>query len=848
MSKSDSTKKAVAISVGTCLLLGILAFEVIRAQNSDKKNSPEEVKTLTILPNHNDSRWHRDLSELEAKITRTQRHLLSRDGALENARMRADRQKIQEKSEYASQLEAKNDALKAELEEGRQKLAELEKTTATLLGTLDAHNQAKSAAEQSWMREQGEYRLLLSQLEEREGALRAAIETRETALSEIQKETSLQLASMQELMAHAMQETQIEQNHSKNLKLVAEALKLELERVEEQLRDHEQTDVNQHRDFALREKSLTDETQKLSSELEQLKSELEAEIAKAEIQQNHSQELEDSLKALIAKTGAKEQEFLEEISKKEASLKTQDDLYTDLTNDMYELRKAHASLKDAHSALNEDHASLHEELAQAQAKTHSLQSGIEAQEHLFSLSAEKGAELEDYLALTLADGAHRAREASQEGHINGVLQRQVAELKEDLEIHHKLAQNIQEAFEKKIADLTELSESLSAEKQEAISYAKRLEFQEPVRDLDREKELEGQLEALAHNFEDLQRASSLLESQMASEQARIVELTHLLEHQEPIRDTSFEEKLHQEIQELSGQLASSSEQLISLQTASQSLIEELQAERKLNHELNRELSYQLENQVPLRDTAKEEALEKELSTLEARLAQKEQLVNELATLHENQLPLHENLKETSQELERQLTLLQFELDFQKQRSSDLTYQLEHQEPVRDLAREQELEKELSALTARLAQEEQLVHELATLHENQLPLHENLKETSQELEKQLALLQSEIESQKQRSAELTYQLEHQEPVRDLAREQELEKQIESLKTELSLAPADALYAEMDHLRQETQREKDRREYDLFQNTQRELSYQEEIRRLEKTLADTQGQRQLKSVTD
>ena len=53
--KWQKQRKAIALTVGTCLVMGILALEIVRVQGGSKKNAESGQGSLIILKNPEDS-------------------------------------------------------------------------------------------------------------------------------------------------------------------------------------------------------------------------------------------------------------------------------------------------------------------------------------------------------------------------------------------------------------------------------------------------------------------------------------------------------------------------------------------------------------------------------------------------------------------------------------------------------------------------------------------------------------------------------------------------------------------------------------------------------------------------
>lgn len=777
----------LAVTLGTTFLVGFIAFGVIKNQNNaDKTNWQPVSPNLVLLANPEDSRFHHDLVELENKLRETKRLLFARENALENARMRNLREKFQQATEYANNLKTENEQLKNEIGSGRQKIREIEKTSAALLETLEIQKKAKADDVNKIAKEYEELatqqqiekdrlQRKLQELETKNHELYAALESKDQAMAALETET----AELRELLAGSANQFTYDQMHAKSLKSLAEELRLEVDRLEEQLREHEQTDVHQQLSLDEVEKKhqaekelLLAEKERLIVQLEQVKKDIGSEIAAADLQAEKNRDLDETLKNVIARSASREQDLYEEIQKRHQDLADQEQLFNKLSAETNQLREALAALKEEHKELENklaDKVSEYKDLTERMNNQLREKDYIVRQtdEQLF-LAAKKGAELEDDLSLgdahTKALAIQMNQEVTQESNQRRILEKQVEQLTSELDIHRQLAQNLEKNFEYKLAELADLNALLAVQKEQALARAAEMESKPAVRDLARENELERQIMTLEQNLSDLRHFSEDLQDRLAGEKALASDLAVLLESQSPIIDISKEKELQDKLNTLEAVADKAKE-------SARMLNEKWEAERyalSLEKERSRELEEKLQK-LATHNTGREDTLQQQVAQLESKLAHLEQEAqSKVAAQKALSEELASRLEALTAQGEAQIQSLKERLSTEEDKVQHLTYQLEHQQPVRDFAREQELEKQIQLLEASLQSERNLANDLATRLDNIPQEDPNLK------------------------------------------------------------------AEIDRLKRQIARDQQNRAYDLFQAAQRELSYKEQIVNLENTL--------------
>lgn len=766
----------LAITLGSTLLIGFIAFSVIRSQQGEVARRPQPLSaSLVLLANPEDGRSHRDLVELENQLQETKRLLFARENALENSRMRQLKDQLQQAADHAKELATQNEQLRKEIDRDRQKISEMEKTSVALLETLEIQKKAKEGDVEKVTKElqtlAAQHQIEKVELQAKLQELQETLESKDQALAALEVE----MAELRELLAVSANQFTYDQMHAKSLKNVAEELKLEMDRLEEQLREHEQTDVHQQLSLDEQEKKhqaekeqLLAEKERLTFELEQAKKDVESEIAAAELQAEKNRDLDETLKNLIARSASREQDLYEEIQKHHIDLASQEERFNELSAEANQLRETLAALK-------EEHRGLEKKLADKVSEYGTLSEKMEnqvrekatfvkrAEEQLF-FAAKKGAELEDDLSLGNAHAKTFAlkmnQEMEHETNQRRILEKQMEQLSAELGIHRQLAQNLEKNFEQKLAELADLNALLAVQKEQALARAAEMESKPAVRDLAREHELEQEIMTLEQNLSDLRQFSEELQDRLAGEKALASDLAVLLESQSPIIDISKEKELQDKLNTLEAVADKAKD-------SARMLNEKLEAERyalSLEKERNRDLEEKLQ-QLATPDTSREEALQSQVAELESKLAMLEQEAKSKAAISEE---LASRLEATTSQSGMEIQALKERLSSEEDKVQLLTYQLEHQEPIRDLAREHELEKQIQILSESLQSERQLANDLAS----------RLDTIPQE-----------------------------EP---------------------------ALLAEIDRLKRQIARDQQNRAYDLFQAAQKELSYKEQILNLENEL--------------
>ena len=304
--KRERKKKAIALSVGTCLLMGIAAFEIYRLSD-DPIQKPKTVGL--ILPDPIDARYQRDLGEIESRLYDVKRLLFVKDAALENARIKTIREKLREKDVLVQNLETEKQSIEAKLEKEQVKLIELEKTIATLIDTVDLHKGTK---------EQGQEKLYKQLDQERYSHTQEVIKLNQEIAHA--KETEEALRS--ELIARIENEKQLESAKNGTIQLLKTELAQHVDTLkvyENQINDlrNEKTrltdEINQHHDLVRNHEDAGIEQAAyisgLNAKLTETELELAAVISKGQHQDRTIGDLEDSIKNLISRTAGDQQDY-----------------------------------------------------------------------------------------------------------------------------------------------------------------------------------------------------------------------------------------------------------------------------------------------------------------------------------------------------------------------------------------------------------------------------------------------------------------------------------------------------------------------------------------------------------
>ena len=304
--KRDRRKKAIALSVGTCLLMGIAAFEIYRLSD----DPVQKTKSVgLILPDPIDARYQRDLGEIESRLYDVKRLLFVKDAALENARLKTIREKLREKDVLVQNLETEKQSIEAKLEKEQAKLVELEKTIATLIDTVDLHKGTK---------EQGQEKLYRQLDEERFSHTQEVLKLNQEIAHA--KETEEDLRT--ELVARIENEKQLESAKNSTIQLLKTELAQHVDTLkvyENQISDlqNEKTrltdEINQHHELVRNHEDAGIEQaayiSSLNAKLTETELELAAVISKGQVQDKTIVELEDSIKSLITRTAGDQQEY-----------------------------------------------------------------------------------------------------------------------------------------------------------------------------------------------------------------------------------------------------------------------------------------------------------------------------------------------------------------------------------------------------------------------------------------------------------------------------------------------------------------------------------------------------------
>lgn len=794
--KRERRKKAIALSVGTCLLMGIAAFEIYRLSDEPvQKSNPVGL----ILPDPIDARYQRDLGEIENKLYDVKRLLFVKDAALENARLKTIREKLREKDVLVQNLENEKQSIEAKLEKEQAKLIELEKTIATLIDTVDLHKGSK---------EQGQEKLYRQIDQERYSHTQEVIKLNQ----EIAQAKETEEALRTELLARIENEKQLESAKNSTIQLLKAELAQHIDTLkvyETQIADlrNEKTrltdEINQHHDLVRTHEDAGIEQAAhisgLNAKLTETELELAAVISKGQVQDQKINDLEDSIKHLITRTAGEQQEY-------DDYRKTQENKLSDAESSLAKLLDERERLI---SELKENYHNA-EELNKVAEKGTDLEDQLQVERTLRTKLSK------DHLALDEAYKAYKSNQDENERNLNHLedaliaeknkVQRLEDELKENLAKIDSLTASLNE--EKTLTEeLAKLKDTLSAKLNEtSLSHAQRVNSEQEL--------------ILAKQISDFNLAT--IYSDLKLEKSRLNDSTSELESLKRHIDnlTSEIARLTEDNQSLNNKIASQQQNAPNLSALRkekediEALTEQLQ--NQLNDERSRIATLQIEQEerqaliTRLNDEIeKEKSAAKDLENTRIALEDRLNAATEQHLSTTGRLNELEAREKDRAELVQKLT---DDLEKQKILNSELQDQLERAPKAQDQ-------------DERLALIDQLKKQL----DEERSLAANLKAEKEEFENELKAAradtdrlkgaQAEIESRAEWIEHLTKQLEIEKETNiTLARLQEtleMEKggEIERLTKELDSLRGDRSghQAEIDRLTKQLDAAKERIDY-------------------------------------
>ncbi|MCB1113305.1 MAG: hypothetical protein KDK62_00935 [Chlamydiia bacterium] len=822
--RGQKRRTAIALGVGTCLVMGILAMEVIRRQDSDPSlNGQTKNKPLIVLKNPDDLKLHRDLNQLETRIQESKRLLFSRENALETKRVKALRERLDHAEAYAEQLERRNDELKIALNEQKEKVSEYDKTAIALVDTIELQKSSKESAQKRLMTEieelkdsfeQEKKRLQsdLAQKEASETALKNSLQAKEQELQNIhgaleQKTADHNQAQEASMHANESKNTLIEEiNLIKDRLQENEAAALDLERAlkeaennySEQLKelhDQLQRSKNAYSDLNDSYAALQSRYMGLEALLEQQERQNEELLARLD---NEGREKEilamasEDYQVRAGSTLAKRDEELslnqaysdmaiwklkQDVQKNEderaALIANLDDLKREIDIKQQEIAVLQANMDNSHA----DVYSLQQELEQEKAKSAELQNTLDTRPPV------RDTEREDALERELnaeKDNADKLRiELSSKEATHSHLEREIALLENSLLESRTYVNNLSGSETGLKAQINDLEDSLAREKraQEALeeeiaeNEKSKQALTQEIRSLNaqldqaradrQDNEFKLLQESLKQNeaMTALRQEHETLSGLLTEERARKVEL----EDQIAYLNTRIDNlSLAQDDSQASyeAQREELNESLISAKNEAESLAYHLQAEQNKKSALEQELaSLQQSLNVSQEEyQMQEEALRGYINGLERRLESTESALYEKASLLEQEAKAKRDLEQSSLALAEEIEQVRQEKNILE---NELRQQAEeHQATIASL-------KDSSDELARAIEQE-------------------LYQKSQ-LERELSQLRADLEEALMETERTRYQiteLENQPPVRDTAREKELEWELENQAGEIS----------------------------------------------------------------
>lgn len=806
MSKNDETpsskrwqkrRTAVALSVGTCLVMGILALEITRQQTPPGLATPQTSSGpgLIVLKNPEDRRIHRDLSEIEAKMHETKRLLFARDNALESGKLQAVREKLQGKTLTAKELEQKNDELKRTLAEERQKLSDFEKTTTALLDTIELQKNAK---------EQGRQKLMdqIDQLRAEHDQERNQLQSRLDSLQEREDELTRELSKKEDNLNYLYNELDAK-SHAVNystdeaarMKESAARLENEISTLHRQLENHEQTGFDLERTFDQNRVSYETKIGALESELEMAKRNFEAESLRINQEKQEVQESVSNYKNKI-------DELESLLSQKDSDYQALAAKFTDKSNEKEQLAYASENvLNQAGKSLTESEDTLALERTYSEVVAYQLrQKAVRDEEEKLALEQN----LEDL----------RTEVEKNQSYIHN-LEKELQEVRSLAEQHETNFSHTKEQLaeaEQNIQTVSSKHDALVSEKNTIEAQIVELQNRPPEVDRAKEEELTQEIATLRSNLamlnlaldeerqqktEALDKANQALSKhqELLSEKSDIEAQIVQLQNRPPEADKAKEAELTQEIVVLKENLAQLNlaleqerQQKANSEKELNDLVQGLDEASKEREEMRQELDQQIASLKvslgELNDRVEQERNQKEgclrdLDELSARLEEVRREKQEVKIALEQEIGFVtlsyndanfalEKEKEQKERIERELSLLNDRLDETSSEKNETREQLEGEisflkQNLRELAASIQTEKdqknifeqELRELTARLDQASQEKNSVAHEYESKISA---LQQTLQDLNSNVAHENDQKQSFERELRELSDRLE------------------------------------------------------------------------------------------
>lgn len=694
-------KKTALISLGACVLIGVLAIEAVKYTDAKK----DQKSSLIVLPEPKDAKFSRDTALLESRIHETKRLLFNRDQALENSHLQSIREKILHKDNVIASLESENQNLLKSLKVEQEKLSQLEKSMNTLLVTLDSQKSQSDLAQRQQYEE-------LGQAAREYGTEKAALIEKLSALEQRQER-------MNELLHE--KESVLKQLHHNSTR-TEEALELASHQYTyDQISSNELKDQNRY---------LENQRHNLTSnqyEKEAAQAELAAQMAFGELQHEKIQELEESLKDILVRFAEKDEAYQALLAKSTQEKSQQDEALDNLSSDHEEmlenlaieravrvlglrlLNQENAALMQAINTQKKDREALAERLVEAEDQVRVIKSqnkyAHEEKNVILDSLLAKGLELEDELAIQKLQNARQSQHFAEEKvHLinsKAALEAEMGSLLTHVESQTSQVHSLHSDLEAHKAQITNLAEELKGEK-EASEQLARLKA-----------ELHQQL--LAHQ---------------SGSDARTQELGSLIQQKEEELSArkAQEEKLLSQLEQVHGDLAET------IQTH----------QREIGHHKGQ--TEVLQEQIgALKDQLAEE--EQKNATLHSDLAELQMTLNlEMNGAHQNYNQIIRELQLAVQNKEEEIQkLAQREEDTHKKLNNLVQAKDESQATALHL--QTQMENEMAVIKLAFDQETQKVRSLETLLEHQTTQLQKLAEelkNEKKLSQEISLLEREVQ--------------------------------------------------------------------------------------------------------
>lgn len=724
--KGQKRRSAIALGVGTCLVMGILAMEVIRRQELDLNSStPHKTKPLIVLKNPDDLKLHKDLNQLETRIQESKRLLFSRENALETDRVKALRERLNHSENYVRDLEQKLDDLKLSLSEERQRSQEYDKTATALVDTIELQKNAKESIQQR----------LLGEIEDLNRTYSAGKEDLQNQLAE--KEANEQ------------------------------ALKDTLAQKERELADIQSQLDQKHQDY--------NNVQETSKEVEIHRNSLTEEINlihdKLEVNEQHARDLENALQR-------SEEEHADRLKELEEALDRTKSAYNEL-NDSYSALANRA--RGLEVALENKDRENNELLARLEQESRTKQMIADASDDFRERAGESLAGRESDLQLQQAYSEmalHRLKQDAERAAMErDALSENLKDLKRQIAFKTQELSQLEDQHADRLADIENLRNDLDTERAKAGALEYTLQNRPPVRDMEKEealsKELAFEKECTSRLQQDLSeqvRTQDNLETALAQLENTLLEArgrsNELSQRESSLQDAIAELEVQlvkekQEQEELQSTIDKNRQDKEALNSRIQDLqnqIDQAQSDKKAGEDQLQEEQQKFDaaynnlrqqhedlSQVLSDERAKKAALEEEIAFLNTRINNISLSQDDIESSYKEQLDL---MRSTLTTTKNEADSLAYHLEVEQNKKIALEHELSHlQETIESsyqehLNQQNALKNQISSLEKNLSEAEGQLQENANHFEAQAVAREELERTKASLAEEIAQVRQE----------------------------------------------------------------------------------------------------------